>query len=499
MTSGFLLAGWQNFCQSCTSGAHRASSGPGGHGVDRAEDALRRRSIGRGEVAFGRLSGRPDADRSVCSSQTTASLMTKRSPTSRSGPRTATAKSATEPLPVARAGSRTRSVAVRLGIALRDQGQSGSHFAGAAGGSADRACRRPRPVSHHYSSLRTGTPQPWPRSTRSPPRAFPEGKTVAIVALDQAQRRTLRTAERGELPTHGSRPPGTSPSPGHRTLAGTVVRGAPGRLVGNDSVDPEGIPLSSPPPKGPVRVLTRGSFAESTRIAEILRKETVGGALLLVGTLIALVWINSPAGASYAALRDYTVGPESLHLDLSLGTWAADGLLAIFFFVVGLELKREFVAGDLRDPARAALPDPRRARRGRGARSLLRAGQPQHRRRRAERLGHPDRYRHRVRARDPGHHQHPPAHRAAHLPAHPRRGRRPGRGHDHRGVLHRRPPPAPPGRGADPAGAVRAGRAAPDQVVVAAPPARRRSPGCWSTTPGSTPRSPGSCSASPSP
>jgi NhaA family Na+:H+ antiporter len=103
-------------------------------------------------------------------------------------------------------------------------------------------------------------------------------------------------------------------------------------------------------------MLTRGSFAEATRIAEILRKETVGGALLLVGTLVALVWINSPAGDSYTALRDYTLGPASLHLDMSLGTWAADGLLAIFFFVVGLELKREFVAGDLRDPARAALP-----------------------------------------------------------------------------------------------------------------------------------------------
>ena len=50
------------------------------------------------------------------------------------------------------------------------------------------------------------------------------------------------------------------------------------------------------------------------------------------------------------------VGPSALHLDLTLSTWAADGLLAIFFFVVGLELKREFVAGDLRDPARAALP-----------------------------------------------------------------------------------------------------------------------------------------------
>jgi NhaA family Na+:H+ antiporter len=114
--------------------------------------------------------------------------------------------------------------------------------------------------------------------------------------------------------------------------------------------------LSAPNHSRPNRVLTRGSFAEATRIAEILRQETVGGALLLVGTLVALVWINSPASDSYTALRDYTLGPESLHLNLSLGTWAADGLLAVFFFVVGLELKREFVAGDLRDPARAALP-----------------------------------------------------------------------------------------------------------------------------------------------
>lgn len=104
------------------------------------------------------------------------------------------------------------------------------------------------------------------------------------------------------------------------------------------------------------RLFSPGSWSESTRIAEVLRKETVGGALLLAGTVVALIWINSPAAGSYIALRDLTVGPAALHLDLSLGTWAADGLLAIFFFVVGLELKREFVAGDLRDPARAALP-----------------------------------------------------------------------------------------------------------------------------------------------
>ncbi|MGY1672120.1 Na+/H+ antiporter NhaA [Geodermatophilus sp. SYSU D00710] len=109
-------------------------------------------------------------------------------------------------------------------------------------------------------------------------------------------------------------------------------------------------------PHGSTRMFARGSWTETSRIADILRKETVGGVLLLIGTVIALAWANSPWSAAYEALRDTRVGPASLHLDLSLGTWAADGLLAIFFFVAGLELKREFVGGDLRDPRRAALP-----------------------------------------------------------------------------------------------------------------------------------------------
>ncbi|WP_188037339.1 Na+/H+ antiporter NhaA [Actinotalea sp. JY-7885] len=114
-------------------------------------------------------------------------------------------------------------------------------------------------------------------------------------------------------------------------------------------------PSSSSPPGAP-EILSRGSWRETRRVSEILRQETVGGALLLVATVAALVWANSPAADAYAALRDLEIGPESLHLRLSVGAWAADGLLAIFFFVVGLELKREFVAGDLRDPRRAALP-----------------------------------------------------------------------------------------------------------------------------------------------
>ena len=108
----------------------------------------------------------------------------------------------------------------------------------------------------------------------------------------------------------------------------------------------------------PARLFTRGSWPESHRIITILHKETVGGAILLAAAAIALIWANSPWAASYHALTNFRVGSDDfgLHLNLSLGGWAADGLLAIFFFVVGLELKREFVAGDLRDPARAALP-----------------------------------------------------------------------------------------------------------------------------------------------
>ncbi len=105
-------------------------------------------------------------------------------------------------------------------------------------------------------------------------------------------------------------------------------------------------------------LFSRGSWAETSRITEILRTETVGGLILLVAAGVALIWANSPWAPSYFALRDLQIGgePFGLHLCLTVAAWAGDGLLAIFFFVVGLELKREFVAGDLRSPSRAALP-----------------------------------------------------------------------------------------------------------------------------------------------
>ncbi|WP_020108622.1 Na+/H+ antiporter NhaA [Nocardia sp. 348MFTsu5.1] len=114
----------------------------------------------------------------------------------------------------------------------------------------------------------------------------------------------------------------------------------------------------NPEQKPRTPLFSHGSWSETSRIADILRKETIGGAILLVATVVALIWANSAWADSYTSLSEFHVGTDALgvHLDLSLATWAADGLLAIFFFVVGLELKREFVAGDLRDPSRAALP-----------------------------------------------------------------------------------------------------------------------------------------------
>ena len=91
-------------------------------------------------------------------------------------------------------------------------------------------------------------------------------------------------------------------------------------------------------------------------IHQTLKSDTIGGALLLGATVLALILANSPAAPIYASIRDFTFGPESLHLHLSVGAWASDGLLAIFFFVVGLELKEEFVVGKLRNARTAILP-----------------------------------------------------------------------------------------------------------------------------------------------
>jgi NhaA family Na+:H+ antiporter len=86
--------------------------------------------------------------------------------------------------------------------------------------------------------------------------------------------------------------------------------------------------------------------------------EAAGGAVLLIAAVIALIWANAPFGETYEEFWhthiEFSVG--SFHFEESLRHIVNDGLMAIFFFVVGLEIKRELVLGDLRDPKRAALP-----------------------------------------------------------------------------------------------------------------------------------------------
>jgi NhaA family Na+:H+ antiporter len=106
----------------------------------------------------------------------------------------------------------------------------------------------------------------------------------------------------------------------------------------------------------PRTVLGRLPLPERAFVAKALRTETVGGIVLLAAAAVALVWANTPLRRSYEEVRDFHFGIGALGLDLSVAHWTADGLLAIFFFVAGAELKRELVAGELRDPKTATVP-----------------------------------------------------------------------------------------------------------------------------------------------
>lgn len=94
-----------------------------------------------------------------------------------------------------------------------------------------------------------------------------------------------------------------------------------------------------------------GNESRGGRVTAALRRDTVGGALLMVAAAVALVWANSPWAEAYEHMRTLVVGPG-----LTLEAWASDGLLAVFFFIVGNELKQEFVHGEFRSPRRALVP-----------------------------------------------------------------------------------------------------------------------------------------------
>jgi NhaA family Na+:H+ antiporter len=91
---------------------------------------------------------------------------------------------------------------------------------------------------------------------------------------------------------------------------------------------------------------------------EFAHRESSSGLLLLGCTAVALAWANSPYAESYSHLWEVpiTVGVGRFAIRESLHHWINDGLMAVFFFVVGLEIKREVLVGELASPRRAALP-----------------------------------------------------------------------------------------------------------------------------------------------
>jgi NhaA family Na+:H+ antiporter len=94
-------------------------------------------------------------------------------------------------------------------------------------------------------------------------------------------------------------------------------------------------------------------LGESTFLGKLLRQEAIGGAVVLAAAVVAVVWANSPGAESYESLRHWVPFPA---LGLDLEHWAADGALTLFFFIAGLELKRELLVGSLRRPADAMVP-----------------------------------------------------------------------------------------------------------------------------------------------
>ncbi|MFD3405083.1 Na+/H+ antiporter NhaA [Kribbella sp. NPDC058693] len=89
---------------------------------------------------------------------------------------------------------------------------------------------------------------------------------------------------------------------------------------------------------------------ERAFLADTLRAETTGGLLLLAATVVALVWANSPWQDAYHHVRDIQLGP------LTVEAWASDGALALFFYLAGVELKRELVVGTLSKLNEAVVP-----------------------------------------------------------------------------------------------------------------------------------------------
>ena len=157
--------------------------------------------------------------------------------------------------------------------------------------------------------------------------------------------------------------------------------------------------------------------------SEFVTVEALGGTVLLAATVAALIWANT-AGASYDHLwaRHLTIGSGDLSISEDLRHWVNDGLMTVFFFVVGLEIKRELVRGELRDRRTASLPVLAAVGGMIVPGAALRLGE--RRWCRAARLGDPDGDRHRVRGRGARRARLPGAEPPQALPAHSRDRRR---------------------------------------------------------------------------
>ena len=94
----------------------------------------------------------------------------------------------------------------------------------------------------------------------------------------------------------------------------------------------------------------RGAARKWSELLRFIRAESAGGALLIISGVVALLWANSSAGAFYEHALETPLGPLQAHL------WINDGLMAVFFLLVGLELRREMTSGELASPSRLAAP-----------------------------------------------------------------------------------------------------------------------------------------------
>lgn len=95
-----------------------------------------------------------------------------------------------------------------------------------------------------------------------------------------------------------------------------------------------------------------------TPLQKFVKIESFSGILLMFATVIALIWANSPFGESYRELWQYDIGiiTKSFEFSLPAVLWVNDGLMAIFFFLIGLEIKRELVIGELNTTKKIAFP-----------------------------------------------------------------------------------------------------------------------------------------------